>query len=141
MPRGSCVDRVLPAEQKKSGGTVIVSSCYYMCPHTTLCVLMLLYVSSYYYICLLMLLYVSSYYYIRALVLLYLDVPISWPSSSYYYIYVLILPHTTVPRRANILRLLFFRLWWWFFFRRLFRPFLLFYESRRQRLGARRISF
>ena len=43
----------------------------YMCPHTTICVLMLLFVSSYYYICVLIRLhmcphttiYVSSYYY------------------------------------------------------------------------------
>ena len=46
----------------------------YMCPHTTICVLILLYP-----ICVLILQYVSSYY----------DV------SSYYYICVLILPHVS----------------------------------------------
>jgi hypothetical protein len=57
---------------------------YYMCPHTTICVLILPYVSSYYYICVLRLQYiyphttvcVSSYYYICMLILLILSSPL-----------------------------------------------------------------
>jgi hypothetical protein len=71
-----------------------VSSYYYMCPHTTM------YVSSYYHKCVLILqymclhttVYVSSYYCKCVLMLLYV--------SSYYYICVLILlytcPHTSI---------------------------------------------
>jgi hypothetical protein len=36
--------------------TIYVSSCYYVCPHATLCALILLHVSSYPYICVLILL-------------------------------------------------------------------------------------
>jgi hypothetical protein len=43
-----------------------------MCPHTTICVLILLYVSSYNYIRVLILLNVSSYYYMCVLILLYM---------------------------------------------------------------------
>jgi hypothetical protein len=43
------------------GACVFVCGCYYMCPHTTICVLILLSVSAYY-ICVLILRYVSSYY-------------------------------------------------------------------------------
>jgi hypothetical protein len=84
----------------------------YMCPHTTKCVLILLYVSSYYYICVLILLhmcphrlqgqrvrelYVSSYYYmcphtttICVLILLHMCPHTTTYVSSYYYICVLI---------------------------------------------------
>jgi hypothetical protein len=65
-----------------------VSSCYYMWPHATMCVLMLLCVSTYYYIYVRMLLcmcphattYVSSYHCICVLVLLYI-----YPHVSIYF--------------------------------------------------------
>jgi hypothetical protein len=53
--------------------------------HHYICVLILLYVSSYYYIFVLILLYVSSYYYICVLILLYMCPHTSIYVSSYCY--------------------------------------------------------
>jgi hypothetical protein len=80
-----------------------VSSYYYMCPHTTICFLILLHVSSYYYMCPHATIYVSSYYvslcyHICVLILLYV--------SSYYYIRVFILlnmcAHNTIYRVEHL---------------------------------------
>ncbi len=73
---------------------IYVSSCYYVCPHTTICVLMLLYV------CPRTTVYVSSYYYICVPIPLYMCPHTTIYVSSCYYMCVLELlsmcPHTTV---------------------------------------------
>jgi hypothetical protein len=73
-----------------------VSAYCYLCPHTTICVLILLSVSSYYYmcphtsICVLILLSVSAYYYLCPHTSICVRILLS--VSSYYYLW----PHTTM---------------------------------------------